>query len=198
MSDKGGIIKEVCAALDGMLEETADAGPDALESRPWWTNHVLTTLCTWGLAKGFSVGASGMQDNERLAAVAQQHGGEIGGEWLYNFTCLKYTPGEWLKRIPLVAECEWNIQEKNQDEVNKDFEKLLLARADVRLMVFNGNPYRDGRESIPPNGLIDFRTYIKKCEHTCVGDTYLFAARLHDNENGESVRHRFDYHMFVA
>ena len=182
MSDKGAIIKEVSTALDCMLEKTGEAGPDALESRDWWTNQVLTTLCTWGLAKGFWVGAKGMKGNEGLAEFARLHGGKIGGEWLYDFTCLDYDHDGWVKRIPLVAECEWNIHEKNHDEVNEDFEKLLLARADVRLTIFNGNPYHDrGQKSILPNGLKVFRTYIEKCEHTSTGDTYLFAARLHDS-----------------
>lgn len=199
MSDNGVIIKEVCGALDTMLKKTSCPGADDLESRDWWTNQVLTTLCTWGLAKGFWVGAKGMKDNERLAtAVERQHGGKIGGERLYDFTCIEYEK-RWVKRVPLVAECEWTIHEKNHDEVNDDFEKLLLARADVRLMISNGNPYRDkGQKSIPPNGLKVFRTYVDKFEHTCTGDTYLFAARLHDSENGKSVEHRFDYHLVVS
>ena len=135
-----------------------------------------------------------MADREDLQRYAGECGGTLGNEWLYDFTCLEYDSGRWLKGVPLVAECEL----ANQDRINDDSWKLLLARADVRLMIFNGNYYREGRESIPSKGLEDFRRYIRECTHTRTGDTYLFAARLHDGENGTSVRHRFDYHVFVA
>ena len=200
MCDKGVIIKEICNTLDGIIPNEENAGLYELDSPAWWTDQVMSALCKWGLekGKGFWVGAKGMKDDKGLAEFAREHGGKIGGEWLYDFTCLRYSSCGYLKRIPLVAECEWKIQESNQDEVNEDFEKLMLARADVRLMVFNGNPYRDERKSIPSKGLKVFRTYIKKCEHTSTGDTYLFAARLHDSESGKSVKHRFDYHLVVA
>ena len=35
---------------------------------------------------------------------------------------------------PLVAECEWG----GEEEIDDDFQKLLLARATVRLMIFDG------------------------------------------------------------
>ena len=35
---------------------------------------------------------------------------------------------------PLAAECEWG----NEGDIEDDFEKLLLARAGIRLMIFNG------------------------------------------------------------
>lgn len=197
MPDKGVIIKEVCSALDSVLIGTQSSTPSQLESTKWWTSQVLTALCRWGLRRRCWVGAAGIEKKRRMNEYAKKHGGEFGNEWLYDFTCLEYNEeDEWtVKRIPLVAECEWGTQE----QINEDFEKLLLARADVRVMVFNGNYFRvQGKESIPTTGLDVFRRYIKKCEHTCTGDTYLFAARLHDKEDGISARHRFDYHLFVA
>ena len=64
-----------------------------------------------------------------------------GGEWLYDVTWLEYgqpayarpRPGE-LTAAPLVAECEWG----NKGDIEDDFEKLLLARAGVRVMIFDG------------------------------------------------------------
>ena len=195
MSDKGIIIKEICITLDKVLDNARGAKPGEMDSPEWWTNQVMTVLCRWGLKKRWWVGAKGMYKRKDMKKHAVKHGGTIGGEWLYDFTCLEYNDAGWLKGIPLVAECEWG----NEDQINHDFEKLLLTRAEVRVMIFNGNYFRaEGQKSIPSNGLDVLRRYIKECEPTRPGDTYLFAARLHDSKNGKSVGHRFDYHVFVA
>ena len=96
------------------------------------------------------VGSAGMDKRNDMRQYATKHGGKIGGEWLYDFTCLEYKhndDGGWLKGIPVVAECEWG----NKDCIGDDFQKLLLARADVRVMIFNGNYYKEGA-SIPRMG----------------------------------------------
>ena len=194
MTDKDDIIRGVRDALDGILEKTKEAGRDQLESTKWWTNQVMAELCVWGLKKGFLVCASSMKDAEMIA-LAQKYGGKIQGEWLYDLTCLEYHDDGRLKRIPLVAESEWG----NSLDIDDDFHKLILARADVRVMVCNGNYYRtEGKPSIESGKLGDFRKYITECEHTQTGDTYLFAARLHEGEGRRSVNHRFDYHRFDA
>lgn len=56
------------------------------------------------------------------------------GEWLFDVTWLEYD-GEFVIDACLVAECEW----RGDEEVEWDFQKLLLARATVRLMIFDGN-----------------------------------------------------------
>ena len=57
------------------------------------------------------------------------------GEWLYDVTWLEYErERDGLIEAHLVAECEWG----NFRKIVYDFEKLLLARACVRLMIFNG------------------------------------------------------------
>ena len=205
MRDKDIIIRGVQDSLDGMLKKTKEAGPDQLESTKWWTRQVMTALCAWGiknLNKRFWIGASGIGDAEGIKKLARDYGGKIQGEWLYDLTFLEYDDGyEYLKRIPLVAESEW----KDPYEIEDDFQKLLAARADVRLMVFNGNWYRtdeprssEGKTSIESDGLKRLIKYITECEHTQAGDTYLFAARLHEDEGGRSANHRFDYHRFDA
>lgn len=57
-----------------------------------------------------------------------------GGEWLYDLIWLDYSPVERkLSRTILVLECEW---ERKQSAIEDDFLKLLVARADLRVMVF--------------------------------------------------------------
>ena len=196
MSDKDFIIRGVQDSLDGMLKETKEVEPEQLESTKWWTKQVMTALCSWGiknLKKGFWVGASIIRDEVDMKELARNNGGKIGGEWLYDLTFLEYDD-ECLKRVPLVAESEWNDR---KDKIFEDFEKLLVARADVRVMIFNGNRFRsEGETSIKSGRLEKFKKYITECEHTQAGDTYLLAARLHEGEGGTSVNHRFDYHRF--
>ena len=55
-------------------------------------------------------------------------------EWLYDITWLKYDSALFLIDTPLAAECEWG----NTGDIEDDFQKLLLARASVRLMIFGG------------------------------------------------------------
>ena len=40
----------------------------------------------------------------------------------------------------MLVECEWSL---TQDEIFDDFEKLLVARADVRLMIFQARTAQD-------------------------------------------------------
>ncbi|MDE2756691.1 MAG: hypothetical protein OXI92_09115 [Acidobacteriota bacterium] len=202
MCDKDDIIRSVQNCLDGMLKKTEGASPDQLELPSWWTRQTMIALCGWGLRKGFHVCASKMKDEADMIELAQKCGGIIQGEWLNDFTCLDHDDDGWLKRIPLVAESEWNDK---KDEIEKDFKRLLVARADVRVMVFNGNRYRtdesrssQGKTSIESGGLEKFTKYINECEHTQAGDTYLLASRLHEGEGGISVNHRFDFYRFDA
>lgn len=56
------------------------------------------------------------------------------GEWLYDVTWLEYDCDGSLVDAHLAAECEWG----NSGDIDDDFQKLLLARASVRLMIFGG------------------------------------------------------------
>lgn len=110
---------------------------------------------------------------EDVYAYASQveHPPADGGEWLFDVTGLLYDQEGYLKRTVLVAESEWG----RENEIYGDFEKLLLARADVRVMVFDGsqNPgYRAIFETLA--------TYIARCEHSQAGDSWLFVAWMPD------------------
>ena len=92
-----------------------------------------------------------------------------GAEWLYDVTALLYDiPVEnCFSRTVLVAECEWG----SQLEILNDFQRLLLARADVRVMVFDGtrNP---GYQEMFEN----FGIKIANNTQAQLGDIWLFAA----------------------
>lgn len=179
MLDKDDIIEEIRIALDGVSKKAGDANRQS-----WWTKQVMTALCRWGLEKGMWVGAADMENRKKLKNLAKNHRGSVEKEWLYDFTCLKkYKSDGGLKRVVVAAECEWG----GVDAIVSDFQKLLVARADVRVMIFDGSLW-------PPSAATAvFQRYIRKYKHTCVGDTWLFAARLHDREDGGIVQYRFGY-----
>ena len=120
MPENSKIIRAVKNGLDRLKAEIDRA---ALDSE--WTKAIETELCRIGRSFGYKVYASKVDDMEK-----------DDGEWLYDVTWLEYEKsgrGE-LTDAPLVAECEWGGEQKIED----DFEKLLLARAGVRVMIFHG------------------------------------------------------------
>ena len=85
------------------------------------TTDIKTELCEVGKELGYRVAASGV-DNAK------------DKEWLFDvvWMTLDWEPFRQLKCIHLVVESELG----NDGDVADDFEKLLVARSDVRLMVF--------------------------------------------------------------
>jgi hypothetical protein len=72
---------------------------------------------------------------EKLRALAQKfkcHA--VEGEWLYDLCWYEMTKGEagYLLRVPLVMECEWTPD----SDMDGDFQKLVQARAEHRLWIF--------------------------------------------------------------
>lgn len=112
-------------------------------------------------------------------ATGVEDGAAEGGEWLYDVTGLQYDD-DFLVRVVLAAECEWG----RKDHIYYDFEKLLLVRADLRVMVFDGNRQPGYAELFR-----EFAQRIGRCAHTVAGDTWLFVAWTEE---------RFIYHHLVA
>ena len=117
---------------------------------------------------------------EGVAAFAAGIPVAAGGEWLYDVTGLQYDipVDNCFSRTVLVAECEWGPQL----EILNDFQKLLLARADVRVIVF------DGTRNPGYQVLFDiFETNIDNNQQAEPGDLWLFAAWTPENW----IFHRF-------
>ena len=121
MPGKFEVMRAVRDRLDN-LKIAADA-PDGC-----WFPLIATELCDLGRNFGCTVCASRVADANRDRP-----------EWLYDVTWLEYERGGGrLVNAPLVAECEWKTGE-DLKYIIEDFEKLLLARAGVRLMIFTGS-----------------------------------------------------------
>ena len=93
------------------------------------------------------------------------------GEWMCDVVWWNSGKDELLRSIPLVAECEWP---KKEQDVWDDFQKLLIIRADVRVMIFSDNS--------PPadSSLVkELKKQIEYFDSSQEGDTYLFASYVH-------------------
>jgi len=101
--------------------------------------------------KGYEVRATGYNQAEQR-------------EWLYDLTCIEYE-GDYIKGIPLVMESEWDC-----DGLDDDFPKLVLARADRRVMILQIKSDGDKKEIIQ-----HLLQYVQNCKYSANGDRYLFA-----------------------
>jgi hypothetical protein len=85
-----------------------------------------------------------------------------------------------LRSIPLAAECEWGRNKKDEwkQDVWDDFQKLLIIRAAVRVMIFCADS-RDRASSL----VEELKQQIQCFDSSQEGDNkYLFASRV-DEEN---------------
>ena len=187
MPEKFEIMRAVQKGLDGL---TVALHVDEVESGEEWAKAVKTELCKIGRRFGYSVYA---RKNEVDEAYRDN------GEWLYDVTWLEYEKnarGELVNLVdaPLVAECEWG----NKGNIEDDFEKLLLARTGVRLMIFEGISNRIPK---PRSEEVAERLagMVREFNGSRAEDAWLLAAweRSADKEKGWSFRY-FTIEMHVV
>lgn len=85
-----------------------------------WSGRVFSALGKIGQGSGYRVYAQGNPPNTH------------GPSFLYDLCWLKYDQHTCLKRCGLILECEWG----NARQIDDDFQKLLIGRADLKVMVF--------------------------------------------------------------
>jgi hypothetical protein len=108
-------------------------------------------------------------------------------EWLYDVTWLRQGDGEnngFLTHSPFVAEIEWS----NKGAVMDDFQKLLLARADTKLMIF-AKYSTDRGEPLMERLIKQIQVYAR----TDVGDRYFLVCM--DCRSDKS--YKFHYREYV-
>ncbi len=107
---------------------------------------------------------------------------EIGqGGWLYDLVWLRKSGGD-LIGLPLVLESEWGTHD---EAIDYDFQKLLVARAEHRVMICQG------QGSDPDRHFKRFTEQVGHCALTQPGDRYLFLC-YHWKD------HEFKHRVFVA
>lgn len=131
-----------------------------------WTPRVKGELCTVGHEFGFRVRAT---VPEPWADLCER------GEWLFDVV--------WITddyRMTLAAECEFDPQ---WNAVEEDFGKLLVARADLCLMIISG---QDGWN----DNLQKMADQMNACPMVRSDDMYLIAVPVEDSE-GRTWRFRW-------
>ena len=160
MSTRTEHMNAIRQALDGLTPELN------WNENAHWTPRVLSELCKVGRIFGFIVGAK--------ADLVPEHDRDQG-EFLFDVS--------WLTRdyrMPFAAECEWDPR---LEAVEKDFSKLLVARADLRLMVVSGQNGWEARVRKVADLVIG-------CPATRVDDFYLLAVPVAD-ANGSTWHFRW-------
>lgn len=121
----GALQSAVVEVLEGIDSACIPIGPNTP-----WTEAVLKALSQAGKMLGFYVCATGTPCGARY------------GEWLWDCTWLDYEdddPHKPLRLAPMVAKCEWKGATRGSEylkAVLHDFEKLLVANAPLRVMIF--------------------------------------------------------------
>lgn len=155
------IVREVVEAFR-VLETTMKVRGGGTNRE--WTRQVLTTLCVLGRREGFTTWASGVADDCR-----------DGGEWLWDCTWIKPDRFDWLDSLALVAECEWS----GLSGVEDDFQRLLVARAAVRVMIYDTG--KAGHVTFANR----IREWVGAYRDSAPNDTYLLIAYEYDEEANE-------------
>lgn len=107
--------REILSRLPG---EAAEGNWEKSSTR--WTMHLFGQLREVGILQGFE--------------VRPHQGTQRASGWLYDLVWLRRNADDSLAEAFLVAESEWDPVKA---KIIEDFEKLLLARAEVRIMIFN-------------------------------------------------------------
>ena len=89
---------------------------------------------------------------------------------------------EDLLEVELVLESEWH-----KNSINDDFQKLLLARANLRAFIFQSKDDKQYK-----NLIADLKRQIQGFSRSATGDKYLFSCWIY-NEEQRFVHDVFSY-----
>jgi len=152
-------VDEIEARVQAALKEAIAIANREKGGNPGYTRAVKESLTGLGHELGYVVCAS-------TCKGADYH------EWLFDLTWWierkRPTGGTDFTDMPLVAESEW--EENFEEEILPDFDKLTVARAWLRVMIFQGPDSQTKMRYF--DGL---RQRIRAFAGSQPGDRYLFA-----------------------
>jgi len=156
--------------IEDEIRNVLDSFGDDFWNESWGdrTRRVKNRIGAIGKAEGYSVYAN------------QSDFGE-NGEWLFDMTWLVIEDG-FVVNVPLVLESEW----KRGDEIGNDFQKLMVSRAELRVMIFS---FPD--EESATTEINDLQKAVGLFSAGQASDRYLLATYREDLG-------RFDYCSFCA
>ncbi len=111
------MISKIKDALQVLARKDREIG--GLSSKEW-SGRVFSTVGKLGQGSGYRVYAQGNPPNTD------------GPSFVYDLCWLKYDAKGYLKRCGLILESEWG----NASQIDDDFQKLLIGRANLKAMVF--------------------------------------------------------------
>lgn len=146
---------ETIKELENILNQI---GSNALEE-DWksdadWTRAIKNRIGALGKDKRYWVYASSADNVD-------------GGEWLYDLTWLNYSDDDLLC-VELALESEWLF-----NEIDHDFQKLLVGRAELRVFIFQAKTEEVALEQIKY-----LKRQIVRFTKSEEGDSYLFSSWL--------------------
>lgn len=169
MDPKDNVIK-IEEILNSVAEGNLRANKSMTEKD--WTREILLQIGR--LAK------SGDQKYEVCAIGSPEF---EHSEFLFDMCWLEYGPDrEFLRRAALILESEWG----GQQDIYHDFEKLLLGRAILKVMIFSA---KSATEMEATYSQLD--TYVERFEDGDPSETYLLACFL-------GAENRFEFRQRCA
>lgn len=156
-----GIEAGIFRSLEAVAEASSRPGTPGADGL--WTRNVKEALCRLGRSRGCKVAASGCDQATH-------------GEWLFDLAWYRDEEGvSWsLRGLALVVESEWSM---NFGDVAWDFEKLLVARCPVKLMVYQQRSEGDVLETASR-----LRAMVERYEPDAPCGRYLLAGHALDRE----------------
>jgi hypothetical protein len=129
-----------------------------------WTLDVKTKLCELGREHHCQTGAAHVAEKSRDF-----------GEWLYDVTWLRYAPnGGGMIGCPLILETE---NDHRDQEISNDWEKLIVANAGHRVMMFGKRTDAEIEEKFE-----EMISEADRYEERHPGDRYLLAGFSDESE----------------
>jgi hypothetical protein len=151
---------DIAAELRTQLTRLAKSSSFQEAGRKQRTRRITTTLGEWA------------DSNPEWTAYYSGNSNKKHCEWLFDVAALEL-PNGWLLNAPLLVESELG----SPSEVQDDFQRLLLARADVRVLVFQ---QRDAKRADTLISELDLA--ISKYRSSEPTDRYFFACYLSDEK----------------
>ena len=149
------LINVLKGRLQRVHEETAWAS-----SNPTWTRQIKIALADLVSDKRVPSAPTGCKRSAWASGACNAR-----EEWLYDLCWLDYRDG-FLVEMPLAVESEWGTPE----DIFDDFQKLVQSRAEVRLMIYNGE--YEGQRELERS----LSRQISEFAHSNPNDRYLLAA----------------------
>ena len=144
------------------LNEQKNEKDSSTWSKKVWTSKVKSFVSKLAPKEGHQVYASSSK-NVR------------GGEWLFDLIWVKGNYEEnRIERVILAMESEWD---RSKGSIDYDFQKLMVVRADLRVMLFNTKKKEKWEEIIS-----SLKEQVKKFSQSQDGDRYLFGGWIDEKE----------------